>query len=155
MPVNGISRKYYTDLVKGIETASEDTAIQFNFATVGVVGSGAVDNVGIPLIWNGTNFEVYVAQDIAAVTGSPLPAGNPVCLSVGSATGLFNKADTVLSGTPVNMTALHAGKAGVVNDGIIWGAATVGDQDEFRLQLETQGIYFVENAEAVSPAYTS
>lgn len=56
MPVNATARKFLTDLVKAVDNFAEDTAVRFNYATVGVEGSGAVvnGNIGLPLLWDET-----------------------------------------------------------------------------------------------------
>lgn len=158
MPVNSTGRKYLTDLVKGVDSFSEDSAVRFSYETVAVGGTGEVDNIGIPLVWVNANsrFEVYVAQDISAVTGSPLPEGFPIAISVGDKFGVGrNRADTNLATSGQQMTVLYAGPAAITNEGIVWGSATSGDQDEFRDQLEKQRMRIVANATTVTPAYTS
>ncbi len=63
MPVNATARKFLSDLLKAADTFSEESAIRFNFATVGVEGTGSIDNIGIPLLWNSglAAFEVLAA----------------------------------------------------------------------------------------------
>lgn len=51
MPVNSTGRKYLTDLLKGRDNFSTENFINFEFLTAPVTGSGDVDNIGIPLIW--------------------------------------------------------------------------------------------------------
>lgn len=158
MPVNGTGRKYLSDLLKGTDDFHYDSAVRFNYDTVDVGGTGEVDNIGIPLIWvNGNSrFEVYVAQDITAVTGSPLPGGRPICIGVGDALGLGrNREDTDLSVAGTQMTVLFRGDAAVVESGMIWGTANTTNQAEFRAQMEVQGVTFIDNGTAVTPAYTS
>ncbi len=159
MPVNSTGRKYLTDLLKGRDSFNTDNAVRFEFSTQVVTGAGPVDNIGIPVIWNNASgyFEPYVAQDIPTVIstgGSPLPGGNVVALTVGSAFGLgHNKEDTDISVADTDMTLLFRGPSAVVNEGIIWGAAAAPAQDAFRAQLEVQDITFIDNAEVVSPTY--
>ena len=130
MPVNATGRKYLSDLMKATDTFAEETAVRFNFDTVLVGGSGTIDNVGIPLIWNNvaSRFEVYVAQVIATVIatgGSPLKDGSVICVSVGSKFGVgFNKADTDLT-ADVNMTALYRGDAVAAIVGVVWSKVSL------------------------------
>lgn len=64
MPVNATARKFLTDLLKAVDTFHEETAVRFNYETVGVEGTGSIDNIGIPLIWDEslTAFKVFVAN---------------------------------------------------------------------------------------------
>lgn len=160
MPVNAVGRKYLTDLVKGLDSFHEDTFIRYNYATVTLDGTGEIDPIGTPFIWNDTTteWEVYVAQDIAAAItagGSPLPDGSVIALTVGDEFGAgFNKHDLDLTTSPV-ATVLFRGPAGIVDAGIEWGAAAAPAQEAFLAQLEVQHITTIENAEVVEPAYTS
>jgi hypothetical protein len=161
MPVNATGRKYLTDLLKGVSTFHEDTAIRFNYATVTLGGAATdVDPIGTPVIWvdGNSQFEVYVAQDIdAAITtgGSPLPDGSVIALTVGDEFGVgFNKHDLDLTTDPL-ATVLFRGDAGIVNEGIEWGLAAAPAQALFLAQLENQRITTVPNGEVVTPAYTS
>ncbi len=161
MPVNSTGRKYLTDFLKGVSTFHEDTATRFNFDTVDVGGTLTVDNIGVPMIWvNGNSqFEVFIAQDIAtaiATGGSPLKDGSVIGFTVGQAAGVgFNKADTDLSVADTQMTLLYRGDASVVNDGIEWGTAAAPAQALFLAQMEAQRVTTIDNAEVVTPAYTS
>jgi hypothetical protein len=219
MPVNATARKYLTDLVKAVDNFAEDTAVRFNFETVGVEGSGGVDNIGIPLLWDEaataflelaapadwaitTAYSVgdivkpatrdgneYVCQ-IAGTSGgseptfittvgavtidatvtwvarkaysvdtagtSPLKNKSRIAVTVGDLFGVgFNKKDTTLSGTPVNMTVIFRGEAALINEGFVWGSVAAADQAEFLLALEDYRITTISNAEVVTPAYTS
>lgn len=160
MPLNGEARKYLSDLVKGVSTFAEDTGIRFNYDTVTVEGTGSVDNIGIPVIWDNVagSFEVFVAQDIPTVIstgGSPLPDGSVIALTVGNGLGLgLNPSDTDISSGAL-MTVMYRGDAGIVNEGIEWGTAAAPDQAAFLAQLEEQRITTVANAQVVTPAYTS
>lgn len=159
MPVNSTGRKYLTDLLKGRDSFNTDNAVRYEFDTQVVTGAGAVDNIGIPVIWNDGSgyFEPYVAQDIAAAIstgGSPLADGSVIALTVGSAFGLgHNKEDTDISVADTEMTLLFRGPSAVVNEGVVWGAAAAPAQALFVAQLEAQGITFIDNAEVVSPTY--
>ncbi len=75
MPVNATARKFLTDVLKAVDTFHEDNAVRFNYATVGVEGTGSIDNIGIPLLWSEANvaFEVLAAPaDWAATTAYSL-----------------------------------------------------------------------------------
>lgn len=71
MPVNATARKFLSDLLKAADTFAEESAVRFNFDTVGVEGTGSIDNIGIPLLWDdaSVSFKVLVAPaDWAATT---------------------------------------------------------------------------------------
>ena len=160
MPVNATGRKILSDLVKAMDDLSSKTAVQFNTATITVGGTGSIDNIGIPVIWvdGNSRFEVYVAQNIAtaiATGNSPLKDGSVIAMVVGSALGTgLNKADTDIS-TDTEVTALFRGDAAIVDEGIDWGSANGTAQGLFLDQLELQRITTIDNAEVVSPTYTS
>jgi hypothetical protein len=222
MPVNATARKFLTDLVKAVDNFAEDTAVRFNFETVGVEGSGDVDNIGIPLLWDETAaafLELAAPADwtasvvtavgdvvkpttrdgneyVCTVAGttndtegeptwvttlggetietdlvqwtarkayavdsagtSPLKNKSRIAVTVGDLFGVgFNKKDTTLSGTPVNMTVIYRGEAALINEGFIWGSVAAADQAEFLLALEDARITTITNAEVVSPTFTS
>lgn len=163
MPVNATQRKTISDLIKGVMDFEDETKTNFNFATVTVGGSATIDNIGIPVIWVNANsqFEVYVAQDIAAAIstgGSPLPDGSVIGLLVGDNFGVgFNKADVDLSEGDVERTILYRGDVTVVDDGygITWGSAAAPAQAAFLAQLQEQRITTIDSATAVTPTYVS
>ena len=218
MPVNATARKFLTDLVKAVDTFHEDNAVRFNYATVGVEGTGSIDNIGIPLLWDNTTTSflvlaapadwaattAYVLGDIVKPTtrdgneyvctvagtsggseptfsltegsetvdatvewtarpaysgkdtNSTLTNKSRIAVTVGDLFGLgFNKKDTALSATPANMTAIFRGDAALINDGMIWGSVAAADQAEFLTALEEYGITTIDNAEAVTPTFTS
>lgn len=71
MPVNATARKFVSDLIKAADTFAEESAVRFNFDTVGVEGTGSIDNIGIPLLWSETtaSFGVFAANaDWVALT---------------------------------------------------------------------------------------
>lgn len=219
MPVNATARKFLTDLVKAVDNFAEDTAVRFNYATVGVEGTGSIDNIGIPLLWSEATASfivlaapadwvtvtVYAVGDIikpttrdgneyvctvagtsgaseptfittigsetvdATVTWtarkaysidtagtSPLAGKIRIAVTAGDLFGVgFNKKDTALSATPVNMTAIYRGEAALINEGFIWGSVAAADQAEFLSALEDVRITTISNAEVVSPTFTS
>ncbi len=219
MPVNATARKFLTDLQKAVSNFHDDTKVRFNYETVGVKGSGDVDNIGIPLLWNETTtaFNVLAAPadwvastayslgdvvkpttrdgneyvcTVAGTTGGSEPtfsltAGSEtldatvewtarkayaadgassttlknksrIAVSVGDLFGLgFNKKDTTLSATAVNMTVIYRGDASLINEGFIWGSVAAADQAEFLAALEDFDITTETNAEVVSPVFTS
>ena len=219
MPVNATARKILSDLVKGVSSIAEDIAVRLNHDTVGVEGSGDVDNIGIPLLWDETasaflefvanldrvdstaysvgdivkldtqdgneyvcttagtsdssegtfntvigsettdNTAVWTARkaySMDSVGTTPLKNKSRVAVTVGSALGVgFNSSDTTLSATPANMTVLFRGDAAIAVEGIDFGAVVSADQAEFLSALEDVGITVVDNAEVVSPTFTS
>lgn len=52
MPTVGTGRKMLSELVKGVSTFGEESAVNYVYATVDVEGSGDVDNIGVPLMWS-------------------------------------------------------------------------------------------------------
>jgi hypothetical protein len=219
MPVNATARKFLTDLIKAVDTFSEDTAVRFNFETVGVEGTGSIDNIGIPLIWSEATDSfivlaapadwaattVYALGDIvkpatrdgneyvcsiagtsdaaeptfattvgaetadatvtwttrkayASDTAGTTPLNNKarIAVTVGDLFGVgFNKQDTALSATPVNMTVIYRGEAALINEGFIWGSVAAADQAEFLSALEDVRITTIDNATVVTPTFTS
>ena len=161
MPVNSTSRVFLSDLLKGEDTFGDDNAVRYGVSSQVVTGAGAVDNIGLPVIWDNANsyFVPYVAQDVAAVIatgGSPLPDGSVIGVTVGSALGKgFNASDTDISVADTQMSILYRGPAALVDSGIVWGAASAPNQVLFRAQLEVQQLAFITNATAVTPTYNS
>lgn len=161
MPVNAEGRKYLTELLAGEMSYSDDTATNFSYASIPVGGSTSVDNIGVPMIWvdGNSQFEVYIAQDIAAAItagNSPLPDGSVIAVTVGDAYGKgLNKADTDLTVADTTMTALYRGDATLLESGIEWGSAAAPAQALFLAQLEEQRITLAAEAAVVTPAYTS
>ena len=94
-----------------------------------------------------------------AAGDSPLPGGAVVAVLVGTAIGLgFNPADVDYT-AGVAATAFHRGanNAGVVRSGIDYttAATSAPNQAAFEVELEAQGIMVIDNAEVISPTYTS
>ena len=88
--------------------------------------------------------------------GSTLPDNSAICISVGSQEGVgFNKADVTLSATPVTLTVLFRGPAGISTDGIEFGTISAADQAEIKNQFERQGIAVSDPAEVVVPSFVS
>jgi hypothetical protein len=157
MTVISTGRKYESDLVKGLDRYQEESATNVNFKSVTVGGTGSYESIGLPVIWNGTDFELYDAQDIAAaiaLASSPLDGNRVLAVTVGDEHGRgFNKDDVDLSTDPT-MTVLYNGKASITTNGIE-GWAGVTNKTAFQVELEKQGFTFVDNAEVVTPTYTS
>lgn len=159
MPVNATQRAYITDLVAGLSNYEDDTKTNFHTATVTVGGTATIPCIGVPVIWvNGnTQFEVYVAQNIATAIstgGSPLPDGSVLGVLVGNNFGYgFNKADVDLSAGDAEMTILYRGDATIIDNGMVWGSANAGAQTAFLAQLEAQRITTIANATEVDPTY--
>lgn len=167
MPVIDTARKYLTDVVAGANTADNSNAMQFNYDSVTVTSAFTVETVGIPVVWDtsAATFVIYTdatAGEIAlakAAGDSPLPGGGVVAVLVGTAVGLgFNAADVDYT-AGVAATAFHRGanNAGVKRAGIDYttAATSAGNQSAFEAELEAQGIMVIDNAEVISPTYTS
>jgi hypothetical protein len=87
---------------------------------------------------------------------SPLAGKIRIAVTAGDLFGVgFNKKDTALSATPVNMTAIYRGEAALINEGFIWGSVAAADQAEFLSALEDVRITTISNAEVVTPTFTS
>jgi len=159
MTVTSTARPILSDYLKGCSDFSSANKVRYNFATVDVGGTGSVGNIGIPLIWVNANsqFEVYVAQDIAAAIttgGSPLPDGSVIAVAVGDYSGLgANYEDTNLAAADAKMTVLFRGDAAGVDSGFVWGSANGAAQTAFKAQLEAQRITTIDNATVVAPTY--
>lgn len=149
-----VGRKHYSEVVAGTGTLESNRMVDYYFSTVEVTGSGAVEPVGVPLVWNGDEFEVYLAQDISAAAESTLPTGAKVAVAVGGKAGLGdNVEDITLSGTASKMTAYFRGEASLLESGIDFGAATAPNIAEFKLALEKQGASFATECGPVATAY--
>lgn len=59
---NGATRTQYSELVKGTSKFNEEGAVNYNFATVEVKGSGDIDNIGVPLMWDGSTFVLFAVN---------------------------------------------------------------------------------------------
>lgn len=155
MPQGFTERNKLSDVVAAMSKIGHEGAINYHYALVDVKGSGDVNPLGLPVVWNGTDaFEVYLAQDISATGASSLPNEAPVGVTVGSYEGVgANFEDTTLSATATKMWVAFRGEGAVKNAGIQWGAATSGDQDEFRVQLEKQGLAVVYPVAAANPSF--
>lgn len=164
MPVLDQARKYYSDLVKGINTADNSNAMQFNFGTVEVTSAFTVDAIGIPVVYD-TSASTYViftdataSELAAAITAGDAPMG-VVGVLVGTGMGAgFNPADVdYTAGVSATSFFRGANNAGVAKDGIDYATAATSsaNQTAFEAQLVAQGLMVVESAEVIDPTYTS
>lgn len=162
MPVIATSPKHLSEVIGGTFEFSDHLGVAFCYAQVNVEGTTAIEPLGTPLIWNNTNesFEVYVDQDIAAVTttgGSPLPGGHVICLSMGAHQGIgFSEGDVQLQAA-VNtiFTVLYRGPAAIKTAGVEWGTADATAQAAFLARFEEQLITNITTATAIVPSYVS
>jgi hypothetical protein len=161
MPTTSTSRKKLSEVLTAQSSFAVVNAVDFNYASVEVGSTGSVDNYGVAFIYvaGNTQFEPYVAQDIAAAItagGSPLKDGSVIAISVGDFQGKgFNAADTNLADTDAKMTVLYRGDAAILKEGIIWNGADAAAQLLFLAQLEAQRITTVAKATSVTPTYLS
>jgi len=163
MPVNDTGRKYFTDVVKGVNTFENSNAMQYNFTTITpAIAATTVEPMGIPLIYNETAGEWQIVADtnIAELggSGSGLPNDGFVAIIVGTAFGAgFNNKDVDLATEDVTVLFRGANNTGVVRDGIDFTLATLSapNQANYEKALEAVGIMVIDNAEVVSPTYTS
>lgn len=167
MPVLDTQRKYFSDVVKGVNTPDNSNAMQFNYEGITVTFPTTVDPIGIPVVWNDTNtaWEIYgdanAAEIAAAITAnsSTLPNKAPIAIVVGGPLGAGISPVDIDFTAGEDVTALFRGanNAGVVRDGIDYSqsVASGANQTAFEEQLEKQGIMVIDNAQVVTPTYTS
>ncbi len=157
MPVLGTERKQESEVIAAFSKIGSEGAINYHFAAAQVVGSSAIEAMGIPVVWNSTNdnFEIFVAQDISAITeSSNLPNGAPVAVVVGTKEGRgINRADVTLSTTAQPLTVMYRGEGAVKAAGINFGSANATNIALFKTQLEKQGIAVVDAAATAAPNY--
>lgn len=158
MPLLHTERAIYTDVVKGVAKNETEMGVDYHFARADCEGSGAIEPMGVPMVWVAANtaFEPYIAQTIPT-TDSSLPDGSPVCIVVGQIEGKgVNKADVTLSGTSQDLTVIYRGAAAVLDEGITWNVGTnAANQLLFRTALEKQGIAVISSATAADPAFVT
>lgn len=163
MPILDTSRKHESELVKDFSGMKD-----YSFATVGVEGSGAIEPIGTPVVWDATAgaFIPYVKDSvIAAATASTttgaitfpntsLPNDAVVAITCGTKEGRgVNRADVTLSSTATDMTVVYR-SAQVVMEGIEFASdATAGEKAAFRLALEKQGVSVIDSAAGVAPSF--
>jgi hypothetical protein len=148
MPIVNEGLTQYSQIVKATSKIESEGAGDFHFARVTVVGGVAdIDIMGLPVVFNGANFEPYAAQDLAAVNASTLPNQSPVAIVVGSKMGKgINKEKVTLTGSPVEYTVIYRGTAIVAN---LPSAANAA----FKVALEKQGVAVQAAAEVVNPTF--
>lgn len=169
MPLLDESRKMLTDLVVAVDTVYNTQFVNFSTHRVMVQGTGSIEPIGTPLVWNPTDemFEVYVDQPLVSDPGDPeaeppvaptdvgtssLPGGYIVCVSVGRREGVgLNSADITLSPEGTEVSVLFRGPSQIKNDGIEWGAADAAAQAAFIKALELQNVSVVDAATEVDP----
>ena len=168
MPTLDTSRKMVSDYVGGF---TDVHGTQFSCARVTVKHGSTivVDPIGLPVMWDGTDFRIFKnTDDIAAVaTDSTLPDGSPIGIIVGSRAGFGENVDNVSVGTGgTEFTVMYRGPASAKTDKIDFNAydvdgvaavttADAGEIAEFKAQLEKQGIAGIANATVVTPTYVS
>lgn len=147
MPYINEGLKQYSEVVKATSKIEYEGAGDYHFARVEVTGSATdLDILGTAVVFNGTEFEPYVAQDLGAVATSTLPNGAPVAIVVGDKMGKgINKTKVTLSGTPVEYTVIFRGPA------IVTGTYNAA----FSAALEAQGLAVQAAAESVAPTFVS
>lgn len=163
MPLLDESRKMLTDLLTAVDTVYNTQFVNFSTHRVMVQGTGSIEPIGTPLVWNATDemFEVYVDQPLVNdpdaeppvdVGVSSLPGGHIVCVSVGTRHGVgLNAADVELTEEGVELSVVYRGPSQIKNDGIEWGTADANAQAAFILALERQNVSVVDAAVEVDP----
>ena len=155
---NSTRRRQISELIKGFDNFQYEKGINYYFATVDVEGTALINPIGTPLVWitASASFAEYIAQDFSGFVDSPLPDKTPICISVGDGRGVgFNDEDIQLQATtPVKMTVMFRGPAGVVEEGLDWNTGTnATNQGIFKAKLEQQSIAVGETATEVTPSY--
>lgn len=131
----------YVCVVAGTSDAAEPTFITTEGATT-------TDNT---VTWIAR--KAYAAD---AASSSTLKNKSRIAITVGDEFGVgFNKNDLILDAVAVNATVLYRGEAAILAEGIKFGAVAAADQAEFLAALEDFNITVIDNAEVVSPTFTS
>lgn len=136
------------------------TGIEWLTTSVPVVAASDTDEapMGIPVVFNGTNFERYVAQDISAASAYTATDGSTFkcAIVVGSHQGIgYNHEDVTLGTTAKTLTVLFTGDASVYYSGVDFGSAVAGDITEFKVQMNAQGVRIAPEAATVVPTYNA
>lgn len=153
-------RKRLSEVIAAQDNLLAETGVEWQTGAIPVVAASATveEPMGIPVVFNGTNFERYLAQDIAAATAYTAEDGASykVAIVVGDYQGIgYNHEDVTLNTTPITLTALHTGDAAVYYSGVDFGAATAGDIAEFKAAMASQGVRAVKEAPTVDPTYNA
>jgi len=159
-------RKYLSEVLSNFNDLHN---VEYHFARVTVANADAVaiDPIGQPVVWDGTNFAfVDEDTDLAEVTTpSTLPDGSPVAVVVGSNMGVgINDHDVTVDSDGVELTVVYRGPSSIKVDHIDWdvldadGDASVTPagaavQAAVVRQLEAQGVAMVHSAEVINPTY--
>ncbi len=142
----------------------------------GTVATPSVEPIGIAVVWNTASTEWVIYNDLDLIAGasadSNLPDGSPIAVVVGNEFGIgFNPENITVDADGENMTVFFRGanNAGIVKnpdeatpatyqsiDFVAGGVTTsVANINAFYAQLEKQGIMVIDNAEVVTPTFTS
>lgn len=137
-----------------------EMGIEWLTTAIPVVAASATveEPMGIPVVYNGTNFERYVAQDIDAASAYTAADGSTfkVAIIVGDHAGVgHNQEDVTLDTTAITLTALYKGKASVMYSGVDFGAANAGDIAEFKTAMATADVRIAPEAATVVPTYNA
>lgn len=156
MPTVGTANKYLSELVAGPVPFQDPEVANFYTARVNLTAVGAdVDYVvGTPLVYDAANtgFVPYLAQDISAVTGSPLPDESPIAIFIGSA-NVAGDPVTVAQDADVTCTVLFRGPIAVNTDGMELTGIGAGDVAEFVAQLEKQEVRVIAASADIDPSH--
>lgn len=150
-------RKELSEVIAANPSGWED-GIEWHTVAVPVTGSATVAPMGIPVVYNGTEFEPFLAQDISLATAFTAADGSTfkVAIIVGDHQGVgYNHEDVTLSGTEITLTALATGKAAVLYSGVDFGAATAPQIAAFKAEMASQGVRIAAEAATVVPTYNA
>jgi len=117
---NSTTRTQYSELVKGTSKFNEEGAVNYNFASVEVKGSGDIDNIGIPLMWDGSTFVAFavnadwLASTVTALGATVKPTTQNGYEYVCIAAGTTNDSE----GEPTWPTTV--GATVTETDGVVW-----------------------------------
>lgn len=137
-------------------TDDSKTAVEWNTTQVNMVGANGalIEPMGIPVIWNGTNWERYVAQVVADADASDLPNGAKVAIVVGDENGVgYNQEDVALAVAGVPVTVLYSGDAAILFSGVDATGIAAPALALFKAALAAQGVRSVQEAAVVAPTY--
>lgn len=157
MPVVDTSRKYLSEVVKGLGLFTNSSGTNYSYAVVDVKGTATIDPIGTLVVWDDTDaFEPYLAQVISTTGASVLPNGAKVAVTVGTAEAGVgtNRGDVTLSTTATQMVIVYR-SAELDKGGFEEGAITAPNLAAFYTELEAQGVAVYDPATNVIPSYTT
>lgn len=152
-------RKVIGDVVAAQNPLKRDTGVEWHTTTVGMVAAAPTDVelMGIPVIYNGTDFEEYVAQDIASATEYVAENGLAFkcAIVVGDEAGYGNNhEDHTLDVTPSNVTVLYSGDVAVLYSQV-FADKTTPEAVAFKAEMSRNRVIAAKEAPVVTSTYNA